>query len=86
MDDFEKLETIVRGKIADYKKRIERARSGIQRPLYVEDLESELKGFQIISAKMRDIKIGGFGVSDDGDLEKVSAAGQIEQVKSQLAN
>jgi len=65
MEDFEKLEMIVRGKIADYKKQIERARSGTQRPVYVQDLESELKSFQIISARMRDIKIGGFGVSDD---------------------
>ena len=70
MDDFEKLEVIVRGKIADYKKAIERARSGIHRPVYVQDLESELKGFQIISAKMRDIKIGGFGVSDDVILKR----------------
>ena len=65
MDDFEKLEVIVRGKIADYKEEIERARSGIHRPVYVQYLESELKGFQIISAKMRDIKTGGLGVSDD---------------------
>jgi len=37
MEDFEKLEVIVRGKIADYKKEIERARSGTQRPVYVQD-------------------------------------------------
>ncbi len=70
MEDFEKLEVIVRGKIADYQKKIERARSGTLRPLYVQDLESELKGFQIISAKMRDIQIGGFGVSDEVILSR----------------
>lgn len=65
MEDFEKLEVIVRGKIADYKKKIERERSGTHRQVYAQDLESELKGFVIISARIREIKKGGFVVSDD---------------------
>ena len=70
MKDFEKLEVIVRGLIAECKKKIEKARSGTQRPMYVHNLESEQKGFQILSAKMRDIKIGGFGVSDDVTMKR----------------
>jgi len=65
MEDFEKLEVIVRGLIAGYKKKIERARSVIHSVVYVNDLESELKGFETILTRMREIKKGGFAVSDD---------------------
>lgn len=65
MEDFEKLEVIVQGKIADYKKKIERARSVTHSVVYLNDLESELKSFLTISARMREIKKGGFAVSDD---------------------
>ena len=33
--------------------------------VYVNDLESEVKGFETILTRMREIKKGGFAVSDD---------------------
>ena len=65
MEDFEKLEVIVRGKIADYNKRIKRAKGVTHSIVYLNDMESELKAFETILTKMREIKIGGLEVSDD---------------------
>lgn len=69
MDRFEKLEVIVDGLIKDQKKKIERGKD-IHSRAYIDDLSSELQGFQRIYAKMLDIKNNGPTVTDEM-IEKV---------------
>ncbi len=69
MDRFEKLEIIVDGLIKDQKKKIEGGKD-IHSRAYIDDLRSELQGFQRIYAKMLDIKNNGPSVTD-AMIEKV---------------
>lgn len=64
MDRFEKLEIIVDGLIKDQKKKIESGKD-IHSRAYVDDLRSELQGFQSVYAKMLDIKNNGPTVTDE---------------------